>query len=288
MLGGPMPSSRARILIVNADDFGMTLPISRGIIEVCNQGIVHAASAMSNSPDFSQSIELLAASEASLDLGLHATLTWGKPLSDPSEVRSLVDRNGFFHPRSVFLSKALRGRISEKEVERELMRQASMLAERIGQISHLDGHHHVHVFPSICRVAARVARAFNIPYVRAPREGAWSPWYWAPMQRLAISLFPASAPTYWRRRGLQTTDHFGGYALSAGMRLKEWWLETIARLQQGVTEIMAHPGHASAGNGDIYDAGREEEISHLTDPELRDAVKYAGVELASFPRPVTS
>ena len=42
-----------RRLIVNADDFGMTAGIDRGIVEGCREGIITSATFMANSRAFS-------------------------------------------------------------------------------------------------------------------------------------------------------------------------------------------------------------------------------------------
>lgn len=270
-----------RRLIVNADDFGMTLATSRGILEAARGGFVRAASAMANAPDLDASMAALSASGLPLDIGFHATLTWGRPLLDPEEVPTLVGRDGNFLSRCGLFRRAICGGVSVDEAYREMKAQVERLRARVPRLSHLDGHHHVHAFPTISLAAERIAERYRIPFVRSPREGWWMPRGRAFVRRGFISCLPASAPAFWRRRGFSSADHFGGFSLGAGPRLKERWLEAIESLREGTTEIMVHPGHAS-GEGDGCDGGREQEIAVLTDPALAAAAGRLGIEIASF------
>lgn len=270
-----------RKLVVNADDYGMTLPVSRGIIAAASTGMVRSTSVITNSDDFDASMDELLKSHSPLDVGLHATLTWGRPVSDPNDVPSLVRDDGTFLSKGELLKKAIFGKISEEHVYRELRAQCEKLARRWPAPNHLDGHHHVHTFPIVRDAAERVAREFGIKSIRAPREGLWSPWRRSILKRLLIALLSASRPAYWRSRGFKSPDNFGGFSLGAGKNLKERWTRTLERLPPGTTELMAHPGYASE-NFDSYNKEREDEIAVLADPEIVKAAIEAGIEVISF------
>ncbi len=269
-----------RSLIVNADDYGMAQPVNRGIIEAARGGALRATSAMTNAPGFDQAMQELASSGVALDVGLHATLTWGRPLLTSQEIPTLVDREGRFLKRIDLLGRALTGRISGDEVYCELRAQFERLSTKIPSISHVDGHHHCHVFPIIARAVERLAREFNVRFVRAPREGLWSPWSWASVRRLVVAALPASSPSYWRARGFRCPDHFGGFALGAGPKIEKRWRESIMRVPEGVCELMVHPGYYSGA--DLYDAGREQEVKILSDASLARRIADSGIEITTF------
>lgn len=273
--GGP------KKLVINADDYGMTLPISRGILKACAAGAVLSTSAMANSPDFDAAMDEIVSVHAHPDIGFHATLTWGRPVLDAKEVPTLVDHEGRFLPKAQLFKRALLRKISADEVYRELYAQCEKLAKRWPDISHMDGHHHVHTFPVVRKAAERVAREFGIRFIRSPQEGAWSPWHRALVKRWTVKSFSASRPAYWRGRGFLSTDHFGGFSLGAGNDLKKRWLETLSKLPSGTSEIMVHPGYESE-SGDSYNAGREVEIEVLKDADLIDVANKAGVKFTSF------
>ena len=272
---------KTKKLVINADDFGMTLPISRGILKACAAGTVRSLSVMANSPDFEKSMAMLASSEVKPDVGFHATLTWGRPVLDPKKVPTIVDGNGNFFSRGKLLLRSMLKKIDPEEAYLELKAQYERLAKSYPQIFHMDGHHHVHIFPVVREAAERVAREFQIPVVRSPGERSWSPWHRAPLKRSLTNLLSASGPAYWRSRGFFTTDNFGGFSLSANRNLLKRWTKTFERLPKGLCEIMVHPGYTST-NDDPYNEEREQEVSVLSDPSFSARARSLGVEFVSF------
>lgn len=276
-----------KIVIVNADDFGMSLEVSKGILEAAGFGIVKATTAMTNLPDFEPSMGLLKNSQHKLDIGFHANLTCGRPINDPNLLTTIVDKNGQFFSKNGLLGRTILSKISAHEVYVELRSQLERLRAKIGSISHIDGHHHVHIFPVVCDVVARLAKEFDIRFVRAPVEGLWPPSY----------FLKSSQRKFWRRKGFQTTDHFLGYKLGsdpdalvpatalgargASKNLLERWLKTISIIKDGTTEIMVHPGYPSEENG-TYNEGREQELGVLKDPRLMEVAGNCNVKFADF------
>lgn len=280
-------SIEKKILIVNADDYGMTISISRGILKTATDGIVRATTVMTNSHDFDERMDELFKECPELDIGFHANLTWGEPLSDPEEIRTLVDDEGMFLSRVTLLKRSILKQISANEVRKELSAQCKKLSSRVKNITHADGHHHIHAFPIISEVVARVAKENGARFVRAPHEGNWSNWQWSSARRVIISALSASKPIYWKDRGFRCTDNFGGFALGAGKQIQKRWMETLMRLPKGITEIMVHPGHFSPHNDD-YNIGREEEIRILTNQSLIKTAKDCGIEISSFKNIISS
>jgi len=266
-------------LIVNADDFGMTAEISRGILAAALAGMVLQTTAMASSPALEESLSLLESSGADLDVGLHATLTWGAPILPPSEIPTLVGPDGRFLSRAALMKRAVLGGVSVDEAYRELRAQCEKLLSLRGAVTHLDGHHHVHVFPTISLAAERVAEKFGIRYVRSPVEGLWSSLKLSPLRRMAVAVLPASSPGFWRRRGFCTSDHFGGFSLGAGEGLKERWISAIKAMREGTTEVMVHPGYPSETT-DPYNREREDEVKALTDRALLDAAADCGIAVS--------
>jgi len=81
-------------LIVNADDFGLTQGVSRGILEAGRTGIVTSTTLLVNREIPPAQLEELQAS--GLGVGVHLNLTLGAPVSSPRRVSSLVDAEGRF------------------------------------------------------------------------------------------------------------------------------------------------------------------------------------------------
>ena len=275
-----------RTLIVNADDLGMSEGVTRGILEAHRDGIVTSSSAMMNAPHAHEGLETALREAPELGLGLHLTLTWGRPVLPPERVPSLVDANGDFLsvPRGV----ALPGRWSRNDIAAELRAQRDRFVEIAGRPpDHVDAHHGITTYTAPVReVMLEIAGEHGIA-VRRGRAG----WF-APMER----LMPAAAdlpnawgpwldrvPTPWRRgpMGERTPLSTDGLDLRFfGERATvEQLLRILDTLPGGVTELLCHPGHDTGG--DDY-AFREAELAALTDPRVRAKVEEAGIELASF------
>src|SRR5579863_6643091 len=110
---------RVRRLIVNADDFGLTAGVNRGIVEAHAAGIVTSTTLMANSTAFDDAVQL-ARSSPTLSVGCHLVLIDGSPLLGRDKVPSLMDpRNPgcFYQNISSFAQRALTGRFDANEIE---------------------------------------------------------------------------------------------------------------------------------------------------------------------------
>jgi YdjC-like protein len=93
----------ARLLLVNADDFGMYSSTNEGIIRACREGIVRSTSLMMPCPGAPRAIQLLK-ENPEIRIGVHLSVvrdidhySWG-PLSPREKVSTLLDeREGSVH-----------------------------------------------------------------------------------------------------------------------------------------------------------------------------------------------
>jgi predicted glycoside hydrolase/deacetylase ChbG (UPF0249 family) len=268
-------------LVINADDFGFTPAVNRGIVEAVEHGIVTSVSMLVHLPGWSDAVQLAHARGDELDVGLHFNTSVGTPLTPAA---SLVDqRTGEFASVRTLALRAIAGRIRADDVYTECMAQAHAIAEAGITISHLDGHLHVHLLPGVWEGVVRAARDLgNIP-VRIPRE---IPRMRAPVPRLlkrdAINAFAAYAvhrvsPPAPPMPFFGTTLH-GDDDYLARIRA------IVAALAPETTELMVHPGYPSGllPGGDTYDAPRERELRALMSAEFRECLADHGVELRDF------
>ncbi|HYB73427.1 MAG TPA: ChbG/HpnK family deacetylase [Candidatus Sulfotelmatobacter sp.] len=247
----------SRRLIVNADDFGMTDGVSRGIAQAHRAGIVTSATAMVHLASFERSLAHIREMSA-LGLGLHITLTWGTPAAGADRVPSLVERDGRF-PRD---KTVVAGRGRPDELELECAAQLARFVKATGRPpTHVDSHHQVHTLSPVLEAVLDLASEHRLP-VRSP-NGA--------VRRLA------------RARGLATPDVFLGEAGEEPYWTVARLLETIRSLPEGTTEIMCHPGHFDADLAHSrYGRQRETEAAALSDPKVQEAVRAAGVDLINY------
>ncbi|MBQ3350145.1 MAG: ChbG/HpnK family deacetylase [Thermoguttaceae bacterium] len=158
-------------LIVTADDLGFSPSVNGAIIEAHKNGILTAASLMVNMPFAEQAAEQVSTETPKLGLGLHICLTSGKPVSHPSEVPLLVNKNGDFcrsFPSLLALlnfSSARKKANARTQVEKEILAQFDKMRKFVRQYNlvfdHLDSHQHIHFIPGIDAAVWRVLDEWN-------------------------------------------------------------------------------------------------------------------------------
>jgi predicted glycoside hydrolase/deacetylase ChbG (UPF0249 family) len=131
---------------------------------------------------------------------------------------------------------------------------------------------------------ALVCKKHGIRCFRCPADKLRPPSLKLDAERLAaVEEYQQSALNavgVYAQQRMRSTEHFGGAALT-GHLTPELLLETLRSLPVGLTELMVHPGLASAPNG-FEGPDREKELKALTDPRLRDVFKEAGIGLTNF------
>ena len=245
-----------KVLIVNADDFGLTPGVSRGILEAHRSGIVTSTTLLVNREIPPAQVEALTAS--GLGVGVHLNLTLGAPLSDARRVPSLVDAEGRF----IRDAREAAARAKPDEARIELGTQIDAFRRIVGRFpTHLDTHHHVGRHDPILELVLDFARALKVPV------------------RSQDAQVRAAA----RGLGLRTPDHFMGESGPEPYWSRERTLTQLEALPDGLSEFMTHPGYF---DDDLaysrYGRQRETELAGLTDPEARRAVTRRGIRLAHF------
>ena len=139
-------ASDDRFLIVNADDFGISSGVNRGIIEAHERGIVTSASLMVRYPAARAAAEY-AGGHPKLSVGLHF---------DISEWRY---SDGEWQPFYVVVD-ADDQRAVQRELEAQLAAFARMMRRRP---THLDSHQHVHNSEPVRRVMLDAAARLEVP-----------------------------------------------------------------------------------------------------------------------------
>ena len=248
-------------LIVNADDFGFTHDVNRGILEAHLKGIVTSTTLMANGSAFDDAVRL-ARQTPTLDVGCHLTLVGAPRL--PETVSSL-------------LVEIARGRV---RIYEELASQVRRIIDAGIRPTHLDTHKHTHLLPEVLRAVVRIAREFGIPWVRAPFD---SPRGLA----LKVRLMRLTRPRFLgvlRKNCCRATDHFVGFQLTGFLGAAEL-VDVIRRLPNGTTELMCHPGRLTdelrAARTRLKQS-RQRELEALTAPEVREALLRAGVRLVNY------
>jgi hopanoid biosynthesis associated protein HpnK len=281
-------------LILNADDFGMTLGVNDGIIRAHREGILTSATLMANGEAFDDAVESARANKE-LGVGCHLVLVGGKCVATKDSVASLVDAGGNL-PDSLplFVAKISSGIIRIEEIEREFRAQIGRVRAAGIEPTHLDTHKHTHAHPRVMEALGKVAKECGIARVRKPIENLRDSWETSQaggqgvsMQILAAGAVRAIAPQFTaisRRYGLLSPDHFLGLAMT-GQLSPTVLRGVIGTVVDGTTEIMLHPGICDADlarSGSRLQKQREDELQGLLDPGVRSAVTERGIRLISY------
>jgi predicted glycoside hydrolase/deacetylase ChbG (UPF0249 family) len=270
-----------RLLIVNADDYGLTEGISRGILHAHREGIVTSTSAMPLGPAYPKVAKWLAGEDA-LGVGIHlAAVGEDPPLLSAREIPSLVSRKGHLcETYGEFILRAVTGRINVDELRLEFAAQLETVLELGIPITHLDAHQHLQLWPSVCSVVIELATRFDIPAVRVPRFRARNP------VALGVTLLGAQLARRAKRAGLAfPLDAVG---IECAGHLDEQRLPSVlARLADhghANAELTVHPGEGEDQDRARYQWGYqwEDELSALVGPVAKRAVADAGFTLATY------
>lgn len=239
-------------LIVNADDFGLTSGINRGILELHRAGVLTSTTLMARAGASEEAIEI-ARSTPSLGVGCHIVLVDGEPILPAREIPSLIDRSTgrLYSTLSAFLPRLVARRIRAAEMEAEAAAQIKLLQARGVRLTHIDTHKHTHMFPSVLRPVLRAARACGLRAVRNPFEPAWAVKAardpaWARVAQ--VSALRTLAPICRRmmaEEGFASTD--GTLAVvSTGTFNAATLRALLSALPAGRWELVTHPGYNDA------------------------------------------
>lgn len=265
----------ARLLIVHADDLGMTHSVNAASIKGLESGLVNSASIMVPCPWFPEMAEY-AKVHPDADLGLHLTLTservfyrWG-PAAPRDKVPSLVDSNGYFH-----LNWTESTHIDTKEVEVELRAQIERAMAMGVRPTHLDSHQY-RLFENgkeIFQSMLRVAHDYKLP-VFMVRD-----WF-ADRPYLESSLSPDDL----------VVDHT--VTIDPGVGPEKWgnfYTTALKNLQPGVTVFIIHLAfddeemRAATRERDTWGAAwRQRDFNFFTSAEFRALVREQNIKLVTW------
>jgi chitin disaccharide deacetylase len=225
--------SHARLLIINADDFGMCHDANEATIEGLTRGLFTSSSILVTCPWFEEAADF-ARSHSEADLGVHLTLNsewlrykWG-PVLGARAVPSLVDEGGYLwrEVRHVFERAHL------DEAERELRAQIEKALLAGIDVTHLDSHMGpLHLRADYHEVYLRLARDYRLP-IRFLSG------------RVLEGKGFASIIGQIARDGIMHPDLFSPFGPPSPEETAAYWTKLIRGLRPGVTEILCHPSYA--------------------------------------------
>ena len=282
-----------RRLIVNADDFGLTSGVNRGIVEAHEGGVVTSATLMANGGALPHAIEL-AASAPQLSVGCHVVLVDGSPISNTTKVASLTVGNGNPQFRTSIFDFAwycMRGKLSPREIEAEAVAQIRKLQAAGIPVTHLDTHKHTHLFSQVLHPLLRAAKTCGVRAIRNPAEpirlarvatqpALWKRW----AQVRVLNRLASEFRTAVREAGMFTPQGTLGIVVT-GVMDERLLTAIIERIPEGTWELVCHPGYDDQDLAQVNTrlrASRVRELELLKSPFIRQQLEKQGIELISY------
>jgi predicted glycoside hydrolase/deacetylase ChbG (UPF0249 family) len=153
-------------VIINADDYGLTPSVSKGIRNAHLNGILTSTTAMATGLSIEHDAKLLIDECPLLGIGVHLTLTSLSSVLPKDQISTIVNNDGNFFSLEELI--AHKENIDETELYNEWKAQIEKLLSLELPIDHLDSHHYVCYFnEKTLNVMVRLAKEYNFP-VRTP------------------------------------------------------------------------------------------------------------------------
>ncbi|MET7904217.1 polysaccharide deacetylase family protein [Streptomyces sp. NPDC005355] len=257
----------ARVLIVNADDFGMYDAVNAAVIDAIEGGIAGSCSLMVPCPGSPQAMRMLR-ERPEIPFGIHLTLVcdlphyrWG-PLVPREKVGSLLDGAGELFPPDRRPELLARARLDE--VEREFRAQIDAVADAGLTPTHLDWH---------CLTDGGREDIFDLTVALAGEYG------------LAVRVWLEGGRR--KVRGLPVTDHdfLDSFALDLGGKATRY-AELLRELPAGLSEWAVHPGlgdeesrRAEPGRGWRV---RRSDYAFLMSSQARELLRREGIVVIDY------
>jgi hypothetical protein len=272
----------ARLLIIHADDFGMSHSIDRAIEKALENGWVTSASVMVACPWFPE-VAAWARNHPNADLGIHLVLDsewagyrWG-PVAPADQVSTLVDHDGYF-----FNDPSLFTHVKMSEVVTELRAQIDKAHAEHMRITHLDSHMIAltttqHLFD----IYEQMGHEYDLPIALVKNGSYRMPsGVEPPPDSLAldnvITMDPGIPPSGW----------------------VGWYEKNLSALKPGIYLLVVHLAYddeefrgATGGVPDWGAAWRQRDLDMVSSPEFRQFLhdqKFVLVNWGQLSKPYTA
>ncbi len=273
-------------IVFCADDLGISKGTNEGILRAFEAGLVRETSLCVTGKACEEGIALVRELHPELGMGLHLSFTLGTALKGP--IPELTDEKGRFYPLPRVLRACLLKKLDQEAIEGEILAQLERARSGDLLLTHLNGHHHVHVFPQIRDALVRALQKHNIPWIRLPIEEAHL-WNLFSPRRNLLALFTRGFRR--RARALHLPRGETSFLGLSGFDKSDYrgfFLKQLRQLRSNRAEWMVHPrledqdfAHLDhLGPGQFPNFGKE--LATLTDPEFVDLVLAMGVRPSRF------
>ncbi|MGL1889206.1 MAG: polysaccharide deacetylase family protein [Reichenbachiella sp.] len=270
-------SKNTKLLIIHADDAGLSHSENMATIQSLNKGIVNSYSIMVPCPWFYE-MAVIAKNNPQFDNGIHLTLTceWENykfgPVSPISEVPSLVDENGHFYKKR----EQLRKKASVQDVKNELEAQIEKGIKFGLKPTHIDSHmYSVGASPEFFEIYRDLGKKYNLPVLINDE-----------LMR-TVGLNPEE--NIKEDDFLIDSIHLGEYKYFEKGELNDYYDSVLEKLTNGLNLILIHPAFddyemkgITVNHPNFGSEWRQIDFNFFTSEVLKSKLKKKGIELITW------
>ncbi|MCX6262208.1 MAG: ChbG/HpnK family deacetylase [Bacteroidia bacterium] len=221
-------------IIINADDFGVSEYGDNTIIMLHKLGVVSSTTIIANGDNFSRAVNI---SKENPRLGIGVHLCLDGPFNIGKDYYTIMDSNtNQFYNLYQIIKKLKRFSADESEIFREYCLQIEKVLDQKINISHLDSHHHLHMYLPSLRSMIKAANKFNIHYIRSQKVILRdNQSFYNYLYRCAHQLFIKSR--------IKTVDGLYEPSINKDANHEKEYnrLLKLLRIKNAIIEIMLHP-----------------------------------------------
>lgn len=278
-----------RKIILNSDNFGESKSANRAVLEGYHNGFLGSASLSPNGKAFNSAVNEIIPECPNLSIGVHLNLTNGFSLT---KAPLLTNKKGEFNNN--FFKILLKSNNSKflNQIEFEFRTQIETVMNYT-KVYHIDSDNHIHAIPNIFRIVVKLAKEYNIPFIRTHYEEI----YFVNsikkhininypsnlIKTLLLNSFTVKNKEITKNEGLKTNDFMIGLEYNKLMNADtiESGLKNIE--QDGIVECVINPAVSYGAKKSQYT-----EFLITKNKELKDKIIRLGFEFTNFKKEYTN
>lgn len=265
--------------ILNADDFGLSKPFNRAILEGYHNGFLASTSICANGSEFDAAVHEIIPECPNLGIGVHLNIIEGNSLVSGEKFNSGYLKLISLSTNKEFLVKT----------EKEFRAQIEKILNHT-KVSHIDSHVHTHAIPNLFELTCKLAKEYDIKQVRTQFENL----YFAsdikkhlninyPPNLLKIALlnsFTIKNREKIKEYGLITNDYLLGVGYT-GMMDENTIYEGLKKIQDErcIVEALIHPCYYGEN---AAKKTRQIEFMITQNLDLKDKIQRLGFEITNY------
>lgn len=153
-------------IVINADDFGISNNVNDSIIYCYQKGCLTSTSLMAKGKAFEAAIRLIKKNPG-LGVGVHLALDG--PFNVLFQDSALYSNKKEFYDKEYVIDHLKKHKFDTVDIIKEFSRQIEKILEKGIRISHLDHHHHLHLYYQSLKAMIHVAKKYKIKYIRSQK-----------------------------------------------------------------------------------------------------------------------